>query len=86
MINANPIGCASDENPVSQNEVRLRLPRQSLSHRHCAQSSAVVVSQAQDRAEKWSLLELKIERPEIMTKEQTSINPLVQLNYKHLDA
>lgn len=85
MINANPIGCASDENPVSQNEVGLGLPRQSLSHRHCTQSSGEAVPRARDRAEKWSLLDLKTERPEITSEERTSINPLVQLNYKYLD-
>ncbi len=45
MINANPIGCASDENPVSQNEVRLGLPRQSPSHRDCTQSSGEATPQ-----------------------------------------
>lgn len=45
MINANPIGCASDENPVSQNEVRLGLPRQTSSRCDCTQRSGEVVPQ-----------------------------------------
>lgn len=38
MINANPIGCVSDENPVSQNEVGIGFPRRSLS-RHTTQAA-----------------------------------------------
>lgn len=43
MINANPIGCASDENPVSQNEVRLGLPRQSPSRPSGSQNSGEAI-------------------------------------------
>lgn len=88
MINANPIGRASDENPVSQNEVRLGLPRQSPSRRDCTQSSGEAVPQRSvkrqrgpDAAEEMTFQagkrpfpEFKTERPEILNGEQKSIN------------
>lgn len=95
MINANPIGCASDENPVSQNEVGLRLPRWSPSHRGCTQSSGEAVPQRSIRHDEsgpggnegddfWHG-EFKTERPEIMNGGRRSITSLVTLQYKHLN-
>lgn len=46
MINANPIGCASDESPVSQNEVGLRLPRWSPSSSRSALSNTMRAGRA----------------------------------------
>lgn len=80
MINANPIGCASDENPVSQNEVRLGLPRHAPSHRDCTQSSGEAVPQREGVPVVVSGWEMvfswvkKTERPEIMNGEWKSIN------------
>lgn len=57
MINANLIDCVSEEKPVSQNEVRLRLPGRSPSHRGWTQSSSTAFPRCSIRAA-WPSLEV----------------------------
>lgn len=89
MINANPIGCASDESPVSQNEVGLRLPRWSPSSSHKRSIKHDESGPGGNEADDFWHFRLRDgefeTEPEITNGGRRSITSLVPLKYKHLN-